>query len=219
MRGVCGVAVALMLVSLVSVGLGCSRGGGSEAAASHSQSCTAGETMDSEWGWGLKNARFNKSLAMSAAGANGSARLRSISRAEVIQRAQEWADKKIPYCQCNGPEECCGDCPYCSSYRCDCSGYVSYTWALPYGYDTKTLPDVAHRIEKDELQAGDVMLNVGDHVVLFVKWANADKSAYHCFQEPGCHTSGPHYAFESIVAYPFSSSGNFLPYRYNNIVD
>ena len=31
---------------------------------------------------------------------------------------------KVPYCQCNS--DCCGKCPYCDSYRCDCSGYVTY---------------------------------------------------------------------------------------------
>jgi hypothetical protein len=96
-----------------------------------------------------------------------SPRLHSISRAEVMDRAKEWADKKIPYCQCNGPAECCGRCEFCDSYRCDCSGYVSYAWKLSHGYTTWTLPVDAHKIAKDDLRHGDVFLDVHEHVVFF----------------------------------------------------
>jgi hypothetical protein len=67
-----------------------------------------------------------------------------INRTEIMKRAQTWVDAQIPYCQCSGgpPTECCGVCPYCSDYRCDCSGYVSYTWNLGKGYTTSTLPEV-----------------------------------------------------------------------------
>ncbi len=67
--------------------------------------------------WG--NAQFNLSQVQ-----DKFATLTSISRADVITRAKEWTEKKMPYCQCNGPEECCGECPYCDKYRCDCSGCV-----------------------------------------------------------------------------------------------
>jgi hypothetical protein len=45
-----------------------------------------------------------------------------INRTEIMKRAQTWVDAQIPYCQCSGgpPTECCGVCPYCSDYRCDC---------------------------------------------------------------------------------------------------
>lgn len=36
----------------------------------------------------------------------------------------------------------------------------------------------------------------------------------------GCHTTGPHYAFKSIIPYPFNEDPTlFLPYRYNNVAN
>jgi hypothetical protein len=69
--------------------------------------------------WGKLNQKFDPSRFNTSA-----PQLVSIQRSEVLRRAKEWVDKKIPYCQCNGPEECCGHCPHCGSFRCDCSGYV-----------------------------------------------------------------------------------------------
>jgi hypothetical protein len=164
--------------------------------------------------WGMRNEVWEEPLTTPL--------LANITRAEVMQRAQSWVDAKIPYCQCAGgpATECCGSCPHCATYRCDCSGYVSYCWNLGTGYTTISLPEVSHRITKDELKPGDVMLNTGDHVVLFGGWADAGKTKYKALQEPGCHTEGPHYAYESVVPYPFNFDPDlFLPYRFNHIVD
>ena len=142
------------------------------------------------------------------------------NRATIIDRAKNWCARKIPYCQCNGPAECCGTCPYCNPYRCDCSGYVSWCLELPYGYTTDTLPEVSHRISKDELLPGDFMDCVSDHVVLFGGWTDASKTHYVAYQEPGCHTVGPHYAFSSVVPYPFDwNPGCFEPYRKNGLTN
>jgi hypothetical protein len=175
--------------------------------------------IDSEpdWEFLFGNRRFNLEHAIERASKLTSG-LKGITRDEVMTRAREWVDKKIPYCQCNGPAECCGSCPYCKDYRCDCSGYVSYTWGLPYGYNTNTLPDVSHPIEKDELREGDVLLNRGDHVILFGGWADAHNTTYHAYQEPGCHTDGPHYAYVSTTRYPSDWSPElFKPYRFDHI--
>jgi len=62
------------------------------------------------------------------------------------------------------------------------------------------------------------MLNESEHVVIFAGWCDDKNTTYHAYQEPGCHTTGPHYAFESCVTYPFSEDPDkFLPYRYNSI--
>ena len=142
----------------------------------------------------------------------------SPARSKIIACAQTWADEQIPYCQCNGPAECCGTCPYCGTFRCDCSGYVSYCLGLSYGYTTDTLPEVTHQISQSELLPGDIMLCQGDHVVFFAGWTDSSQTNYVCYQEPGCHTTGPHYAFESVVPYPFNWNPScFLPYRKNGL--
>lgn len=145
----------------------------------------------------------------------------AISRHAVMSCARDWVRRKVPYCQCNGPAECCGHCPYCGTTRCDCSGYVSHCWGLSHGLTTQTLPGVSHRISKHELKHGDIMLFAAEHVIIFGGWENnATKTHYHAFQEPGCHTNGPHHAYESVVPYPNSwSPSSFVPYRYNHIVD
>ena len=176
-------------------------------------------TAQDPWPWARVNDVFNMTCAIEQAKLSG-VQERKISRAEVMKRAQEWVEKKIPYCQCNGKAECCGNCPHCGKYRCDCSGYVSYAWDLSYGYTTETLPQVAHRIEKHELKPGDIMLNVAEHVVIFGGWADKDQNRYHAFQEPGCHTAGPHYAMKSEVPYPMDwDPSAFHPYRYELITD
>jgi len=144
--------------------------------------------------------------------------LPSITRNEVMTRAKQWVDKKIPYCQCNGQKECCGNCPYCSSTRCDCSGYVSWSWGLSHGYTTQTLPEISHQITKEKLKPGDIMLYREEHVVLFGGWCDKSNTTFHAFQEPGCHTTGPHYAYESCVKYPMNwEPTKFLPFSYNHI--
>jgi len=164
-------------------------------------------TERDEW----NNEIFDESRAMAV---EFNATAPTVSRSEVMSRAKQWVTQKIPYCQCNGPLECCGSCPYCSTHRCDCSGYVSWCWKLPYGYTTRSLDQVSRRIDKSQLQPGDMLLNAGSHVILFGGWADSGKTTYHAYQEPGCHNSGPHYAYASVQKYP---SSNYVPYRYNSI--
>ena len=143
-----------------------------------------------------------------------------VTRADVMDCAYRWVKSQVPYCQCSGgpPSECCGNCPYCSSTRCDCSGFVSYCWGLRSGYTTWTLPQVSHQISKDQLQKGDVMLYVQDHVAFFGGWCDSTRTTFMAIQEPGCHTSGPHHAFSSCVQYPFNwNPQDFKPYAYNHI--
>eukprot|EP01127_Copromyxa_protea_P009792 TRINITY_DN232_c0_g2_i1.p1 TRINITY_DN232_c0_g2~~TRINITY_DN232_c0_g2_i1.p1 ORF type:complete len:201 (+),score=40.35 TRINITY_DN232_c0_g2_i1:93-695(+) len=144
----------------------------------------------------------------------------AISRDEIMACANEWVSKKIPYCQCNGAAECCGSCPYCHTTRCDCSGYVSHCWGLTRGYTTRSLPEVAHKITKEELKPGDIMLNTSEHVIIFGGWENnKTKTHYHAFQEPGCHTNGPHHAFSEVTVYPNSwDPEKFIPYRFNHVL-
>ena len=40
------------------------------------------------------------------------------------------------------------------------------------------------------------MLYAAEHVVIFGGWADSAKTKYTAYQEPGCHTDGPHHAFK-----------------------
>lgn len=142
------------------------------------------------------------------------------SRGQIMECAQTWVNDSIPYCQCSGgpASECCGYCPYCGQFRCDCSGYVSYCMGLPYAYTTDTLPEATYQIDQSELQQGDIMLCEGTHVVFFGGWTDATQQYYVAYQEPGCHTAGPHYAYSSVVPYPFDWNPScFVPYRLNGL--
>ena len=140
------------------------------------------------------------------------------TRDAIISCALDWIKREIPYCQCNGPAECCGTCPYCGSTRCDCSGYVSHCWGFTKGYTTWTLPDVSHSIEKEQLLPGDVILCVAEHVVIFAGWADNGHTTYVAYQEPGCHGSGAHHATKTVQKYPYSHNPTcFKPRRLNGL--
>lgn len=151
----------------------------------------------------------------------------NITRTHVIERAKRWIQSAQPYSTCGS--DACGYCAFCDAnsdhprYRCDCSGYVSYSWRLRTGYVTSTLPEVAHRIEHHEMKPGDVYLNdaVEGHVILFNGWSNDDKTKFYAMQEPGCHAPGfPPHATASIETLPiWGEEGLFKPYRYNHITD
>lgn len=49
----------------------------------------------------------------------------------------------------------------------DCSGLVSRLWGLPQKHSTRTLPDLAEVIPREDLLPGDVLNKPGTHVVIF----------------------------------------------------
>jgi hypothetical protein len=137
----------------------------------------------------------------------------TVTRSEVIGRAQTWFNPPVPY-------DMYGRGP--GGYRADCSAYVSMAWKLPApGLDTVSMPNVAHRISKDDLKPGDVLLNggpgtggVNGHVAIFEKWASADRSSYWAYEQAPPRTQ------HRVISYPYDGNDTrFLPYRYNNIVD
>lgn len=90
---------------------------------------------------------------------------------DVVARARTWTDLGVPYNQLT----------YKGGYRMDCSGFVSMAWDLPENLTTWRIPLVAERVKKDDLRAGDVLLDhTSDnrHVVIFERWANAEKTRY-----------------------------------------
>jgi hypothetical protein len=138
-----------------------------------------------------------------------------ISRADVISRAQNWMDRNIQYSQsgtATGP-----DGVY--SWRRDCSGFVSMALKLgPTGLsapNTNALATSTYSfgISRANLKAGDYLVDPGNHVVLFQKWANADHTQFWLYEE-----SNPTTDMEHRVA-NLSSYAGYLARRANNIRD
>ncbi len=122
----------------------------------------------------------------------------NIMLGDVISNAATWLNPPVPYSQSS----------YYNGYRQDCSGYVSMAWGLGSSYVTWTLPQVSYEISKDDLQAGDVLLNVDEHVLIFDSWANGDRSYYYAYEQSPSETK-----YHS-VQYPYwSGYGVYVPYR------
>ncbi|MDJ0346844.1 hypothetical protein QMK19_38685 [Streptomyces sp. H10-C2] len=138
----------------------------------------------------------------------------SITRAEVLLRAETWFNKGIAYnWNTTYPD------PEGRQYRTDCSGYASMALHLPApGPDTVGLADgsVTTQIAKDQLQPGDLVIapysgNAG-HAIIFDHWTTADHSRYVAFQ------FGATPVRHDEIAYPNGSDQRtFYAYRYNNI--
>jgi hypothetical protein len=141
----------------------------------------------------------------------------TITRSEVIARAQSWVDEGVPYSQTTWYQDANG------SYREDCSGFVSMAWNLPISRTTWTLPEVATEISKSALQPGDMLDYTADHVILFAGWKNQSAGTFYYYAEdnPSVRTN------EYIGNINGDSNGNlsglpagdFNAYRYNNIVN
>lgn len=134
----------------------------------------------------------------------------TISRSEVLQRAQYWVNLNIPYSQSATYRDIDGS----HTYRTDCSGFVSMAWhASPSGlgtYWTGNMNLITTPISKSQLQPGDALLNPNSHVVLFIRWYDSAHTRY-VGQEEGSRG-----ARESVIPYPYWS-GTYTPVRYDKI--
>lgn len=130
----------------------------------------------------------------------------ALDRSAVIERARTWTDEGVPYSQTDHRD----------GYRTDCSGFVSMAWDLPENLTTWRIPLVVREISKDELEPGDVLLDhTSDdrHVVIFEKWANAEKTEYWALESSG-HPEIKK-AVRRIVPYPYVLNENhYRPYRF-----
>ncbi len=102
-------------------------------------------------------------------------------------------------------------------YRTDCSGYVSMCWGLRDSLVTSTMPQVSHPIAKEDLRAGDILVNrdvATGHVILFDRWADYAHSTYVGFEL--C----PQGTLHHVLPYPYYDGyGVYEPYRYNQAAD
>ncbi|WP_330275665.1 hypothetical protein OG205_08360 [Lentzea sp. NBC_00516] len=141
-----------------------------------------------------------------------------VTRADMINRARSWLTA--------GPNH--GPVPYSQQsrfegYRQDCSGYVSMAAKIDQpGKITTDLADRLHSkpISLAELRWGDIIVNtVGDtadgrHVVIFEKWADPYRTAYHAYEQRGVH--GTTYR---VLRYGLSQADNYWPRRLFNVID
>ncbi len=129
-----------------------------------------------------------------------------VSPNDVLARARTWTDAGITYDQLG----------YHEGYRTDCSGFVSMAWALPENLTTWRIPLVAEPIEKEELRAGDVLVDATSdnrHCVIFERWADPTRTRYWALESSG--RPDLHRAVRRVVPYPYEiNAEHYVPYRY-----
>ncbi|HVT69424.1 MAG TPA: hypothetical protein VHF26_16860 [Trebonia sp.] len=133
----------------------------------------------------------------------------TISRAQILQRAQSWLNEKVPY------SEVAWWTDHNGTYRQDCSGYVSMAWGLNQDIDfwTGNLNTVSHVIDQSELLPGDILLSAS-HTVIFAGWANAGHTLFDYYEE-----SHPGTDARFVVDAPLSRYlvNGFTPFQYDGV--
>lgn len=144
----------------------------------------------------------------------------ALSRETILARGKRWVDLKVPYSNTLRFE----------GYRQDCSGFLSMAWMLTYAdgsakaLDTAGLddPGLVTPIAKENLQPGDMILRPKDqpgaaygHAVLFVGWADPQKTSYLAYHE----SSSAGGAVLAQIKYPFWNETGFAPYRLKAVSD
>lgn len=136
-----------------------------------------------------------------------------IYRSKVMDRARTWVRRGIQYDQ-GGVAQ---DAERNHTYRRDCSGFVSMCWHLsPSGIGcpwTGSLGNYSTAKSKANLKRGDILLDSGNHVVLFHKWANDAHTKFWLYE-----LANPTSDMNHRVAYLSSYSG-YTARQYNKIVD
>ncbi|MGW2378336.1 MULTISPECIES: hypothetical protein [Kitasatospora] len=137
----------------------------------------------------------------------------SITRSEILQRAQSWVDEQVPYSQSSAWSDSNG------SYRSDCSGYISMAWHLSSALTTVTLPSVSTKLNSyDDLLPGDALDrydngNYNIHVVLFAGWTDSSHQTANIYTESTWGTV----AHTTTMSRSAMDAGTYVPFRYNNV--
>lgn len=134
----------------------------------------------------------------------------TITRAQIIARAQLWVQEHVPYSQTEWYTNENG------TYRQDCSGMVSMEWDLNQNTDfwTGNLNLVSHTIAAADLLPGDILLS-DVHTILFAGWANAQHTQFDYYEE-----AHPGTVARYVVDAPLSAflDNGFAPFRYDGVV-
>ncbi|MFG2917511.1 FG-GAP repeat domain-containing protein [Kitasatospora sp. NPDC048298] len=139
----------------------------------------------------------------------------TITRSEVLARAQSWVDQHVPYNQGGWWTDSNG------TYREDCSGYISMAWHLTSSLVTQTLPNVSTKVPFSDLKPGDALDYTAEHTFLFAGWTNKANGDFTYYAESNRNdpTHGPTRAninSSSVEGWPTSY---YVGLRYKNIVD
>jgi|GEM_PF-1966121 len=120
---------------------------------------------------------------------------------DAINRAREWVRVGMPYCGgSNGGKDyiCGGTCRRSgaannsawNAYRSDCSGLVSYSWALPApGLTTRGFAPAGsggRTVDFSDLRPGDALNSPQGHVILFVRWEDKSAGKARVIEEYSC---------------------------------
>jgi hypothetical protein len=134
----------------------------------------------------------------------------TITRAQIIARAQLWVQEQVPYSQTEWFTNLNG------TYRQDCSGMVSMEWDLNQNTDfwTGNLNLVSHTIAAADLLPGDILLS-DVHTILFAGWANAQHTEFDYYEEAHPGTVARYVVDAPLAA--FLDNG-FAPFRYDGVV-
>ncbi|MDV5145974.1 peptidoglycan-binding protein [Streptomyces sp. SBC-4] len=137
--------------------------------------------------------------------------LRQTTRAEIINRAKLWVTAQVPYSM----EKYWSD-----GYRQDCSGYISMAWNLRSNEWTGSLDRFAERIDRTELQPGDILLfhnpanpTRGSHVTIFGGWTDYTHTSYIAYEQTKPRTRKQ----ATPMAY-WENSDRYVAYRYKGVV-
>ncbi|NLE97837.1 MAG: C40 family peptidase [Propionibacterium sp.] len=111
-----------------------------------------------------------------------------ISRAEVISRARDWVNRRVPYSMYANTHDRNG-----RLYRTDCSGFVSMALHLSGSPSTVTLTSYGvHWIPKSSMLPGDLIGNLGPgtggaagHVVIFNGWVDSSQTRFYALEQRG----------------------------------
>ena len=148
------------------------------------------------------------SVAHAASGVGG-----VITRSEVIDRAEYWYARNVPYDQgATYPD------PQGRRYRTDCSGFVSMAWHLDTSYTTAGFGSWSGKsyIAWSDLKPGDAILGVSyGHMTLFHRWDDASHTHVRVYEQAN-PASDMNYSTIPVAWY---QDHGFRPIRYNKIID
>lgn len=98
-----------------------------------------------------------------------------------------------------------------SAEAVDCSGFICHCWKLTARYSTNSLPSICQKLSSPTvLEPADIMNEPNLHVVLFVKWLDAEKKRAVFYEAaPFSKTL----AFERDVSEMTAGGYQPLPYR------